>query len=202
MQDNQPLQRIPASTRSLEERLWQIESERAIRDLLHTFRDAGDREEIHRYMRDFFHEGATITYADLFSREPAVNLTRRRTTQGFKETFHLVGNVEVRVSGTTAVSQCYFFSHHIIPPDMSLDFLPANRQPPERGDQDLVWYVGGRYCDELAYRDGRWGVTHRTAINDWQYWMPEIPGFYRKLDILPRPVDELLDDGRRADGRR
>lgn len=181
---------------SVEERLWLLEAERAIRQLVHRYADSADRREWGRFM-EAFHEGATHQSADIHARGPQINNTKLAAQFFSKvpETHHMVGNVDIRVSGTKAVSQCYFFAHHIIPPDASIEHLPENRRPETR-DHDWVWLVGGRYFDEVEYRDGRWGIVNRTAVHDWEMWLPPATGanggMVRNLSNEPAPIDTRL----------
>ena len=187
-----------AGRRTLEQRLWQLESERAIRDLCHRYADCADRRDWARFMTAF-HDGATHAQTDIHASIPQVENTKFASGvfATFRETHHLIGNIEVRISGMKAVSQAYFTSTHIIPAAVPLDFLPEKRRPRNLTGKDLIWWVGGRYCDELSYRDGRWAIEHRTGIHDWEYWSEAVNGgFGRNAAAAPAPVDERLQDDR------
>ena len=65
--------------------------------------------------------------------------------------FHVVGNVLVDVSGTTARAESRF-----------LCGLTAN----EGGIRTDYWN-SGRYLDDFAFRDGRWAIIRRVCEYDW-----------------------------------
>lgn len=172
-------------TESLEQRVWRLEAERDIRELAHRYVDAADRKDWDRF-RTVFHAGSTHRHADVYEGRSSdfVDLGKGMIDL-LPETHHQLGNVTVHVTGDRARAQSYFTAHHTIPAEAPVAVFPRHTPGVEE-----EWWVGGRYFDELEYRDGRWGIVHRTAIHDWERWeTADSRGFKRFLDYLPRPID-------------
>lgn len=66
-------------------------------------------------------------------------------------TQHNISNTVIRIDGDSAKAETNCVALHIIP-------------SPE-GEAELV--VGGRYLDRLARREGRWRITERLYVMDW-----------------------------------
>ena len=64
---------------------------------------------------------------------------------------HFVGSMLIRVTGSTARSESYFFA-----------FM---RYRTENGPEDKL--VGGRYLDDMEKRDGEWRILRRKVEFDW-----------------------------------
>jgi hypothetical protein len=184
------------NSRTLEQRLWRLESEQAIRDVIHRNADRSDRREFQR-SSEVFHRGATRSLPGVHSTvipQDEHNVFAAKALSAFQQTHHLIGTVEIRIDGERAVSQAYFTATHLVPARSPLDFLPENRRPPSRyADEELIWWVGGRYFDELEHRNGQWGIVHRTQIHDWEFWaVAVVKDFENHRDHLPQAVDERL----------
>lgn len=171
---------------AVESRLWELESERAIRDLVHRYCDAADRRDWARF-KSVFHPESTHKHAQIFEGRSLDFAALGETV--FKhvlETHHQIGNVEVLVSTTRAVSQCYFTAHHLIPADAPIELFPRHRFGVEED-----WWVGGRYFDQLEFRNQRWGIVHREAMHDWERWeTAESRGFVRSNHPAPACVEK------------
>ncbi len=77
-------------------------------------------------------------------------------------THHQLGSVLIELAGDAAKSEAYFTAFHRVPatgPGQGL-FSPTG------SERDL--FVGGRYLDSWARRDGRWRITARRGVYDWQ----------------------------------
>ncbi|WP_185267100.1 nuclear transport factor 2 family protein [Halopseudomonas xiamenensis] len=124
--------------------------------------ERGIRQAINRYMRgqdrllpelqmSAFHEDAWVD-CGLFA-GPAAEFV------GFAQGFlgdcdgsqHLIGQVDIEVSGDTAQGEVYFLAQHRITEDGE--------------KKDL--FVAGRYQDQYQCRDGRWAIIQRKEIVDW-----------------------------------
>jgi SnoaL-like domain len=164
-----------SSVSSLEERIWILESERSIRDLVHRYCDSADRGEWGRF-RSVFHSDSTHKHDVVFEGRSAdfATLAERLLSQ-IAETHHQIGNVMVRVNGKEADCQCYFTAHHLVMGDASLEIFPRHKP-----GVDEDWWVGGRYFDRLSWREGRWGIVHRSAIHDWERWEPACTRGFRR----------------------
>lgn len=174
-------------TSDLEARLWVLESERDIRGLIHQYCDAADRRDWAAF-RAVFHEGSTHRHDHVYE---GLSSDFAGLGQGMidlvAESHHHVGNVSIRVTGNSAVSQCYLIAHHLILADTPVEVFP--RHTP---GVDEEWLVGGRYFDRLEYRGGRWGIVHRTAIHDWERWeRADARGFKQQLFTLPPLISPL-----------
>jgi len=71
-------------------------------------------------------------------------------------TQHNISNTVMRVSGDRARAETHCLALHLIP-------------SPE-GEMELV--VGGRYLDRLEKREGRWLITERLYVMDWNRTAP------------------------------
>lgn len=168
------------------QRMRELEDERAIRNIAHAYCDAADRRDWARWL-GLFHAGATYEFVGVYSGPVAEFVTGVQARfSHIASTHHQIGNIEVRVRGARAVCQCYFTAHHRMPAAAPVDVFPRHR-----AGVDEDWWVGGRYLDELAYRDGRWGIVHRAMLHDWHRWETAEPrGFVRDATVAPPGVDE------------
>jgi len=83
---------------------------------------------------------------------------------------HIISNHTVEIDGNTAHTETYYI------------FWGENRE----GPPSLCF---GRYIDRLEKRNGRWGIAHRTCINELigQFTKAEIPEDYAKLAFSTGP---------------
>jgi SnoaL-like domain len=174
-------------TGAIERRLWDLESERTIRDLVHRYCDAADRRDWARF-KSVFHAESTHKHGDIFEgRSLDFAALGEAVFKHVPETHHQIGNVMVRVSDGTAVSQCYFIAHHLIPNDAPTELFPRHRVGVEED-----WWVGGRYLDKFEYRNQQWGIVHREAVHDWERWeIAEGRGFIRSINDAPGVLTPL-----------
>jgi ketosteroid isomerase-like protein len=78
-------------------------------------------------------------------------------------TMHLVANQLIEVDGDVAHSETYLLALHRL----------------ERDGATTDWFLGARYVDRFARRDGAWKIAHRTTVHDWNRLDPlqgEWPG--------------------------
>lgn len=73
--------------------------------------------------------------------------------QSYVRRWHFVANASIRVTGDTAESECYGFAAGVT----------------NKGGREVTDLFGGRYLDRLARRDGRWLITWRQYVLDWQH---------------------------------
>jgi SnoaL-like domain len=92
--------------------------------------------------------------------------------QGFlaniKSSHHLIGQVHIKVDGTTAHGEVYFIAWH--------------RIVEEGVDKDLL--VAGRYIDEYQDRGTGWKIAKRREVIDWARTDPAADGFLREATGL------------------
>jgi hypothetical protein len=166
---------------TIEERLWALESERDIRELIHLYCDSADRRDWAAF-RSVFHADSTHHHDEAFEGK---SLDFAALGEGMieqvTESHHHVGSVSIRVTGEYAVSEAYFTAHHLIKADAPTAIFPRHK-----AGVNEEWWVGGRYFDRFAFREGRWGIVHRNAIHDWERWeTAETRGFVQTLFPLP-----------------
>jgi hypothetical protein len=70
---------------------------------------------------------------------------------------HLVGNMLIRNSATTASCESYFIGYH---------------RPKDEQQQPFDMFAAGRYLDEFEKRGDEWRIIRRKVVFDW----------YRNLD--------------------
>ena len=174
---------------TIEERLWRLESERDIRELIHLYCAAADRQDWAAF-RSVFHPDSTHHHDRAFEgRSLDFAALGETMIRELPETHHQLGNISIRVTSTSAVSEAYFTAHHVVPADASLVVFPRHKAGVEE-----EWWVGGRYLDRFEHRDGRWGIVHRNAIHDWERWeTAETRGFSRSLYPLPDLISPVRD---------
>lgn len=83
----------------------------------------------------------------------------------YHATFHMVGNLYVTFDDAShARSETYAVAYHRL----------------KAGDGGRQYVVAVRYLDQLARRDDRWQITHRTVRREWE----------RHEDIVPLRAPE------------
>jgi hypothetical protein len=85
----------------------------------------------------------------------------------FSHTHHQLGNTLIELDGTGhANAETYFTAFHRMRP----------RGDPLAGpgayDTEMDYFVGGRYIDRFALRDGEWKIVSRTGMTDWMRLEP------------------------------
>jgi hypothetical protein len=63
---------------------------------------------------------------------------------------HMIGNMLIRIEGTTAAAESYFWSVCVFP-----------------GEQPQQVLTSGRYIDRFEKRDDEWRIAERTVVHDW-----------------------------------
>lgn len=83
---------------------------------------------------------------------------------------HLIGQIDLDVSGDTATGEVYFCAWH----RLTIDGV----------DNDL--FVAGRYVDDYACRNGEWRILRRREIIDWARTDPATDHFLAAHPEVPR----------------
>ncbi len=65
---------------------------------------------------------------------------------------HMLGNMLIELDGDEARAETYYHAYE-------------RRRRPSGDPYEM--YVGGRYLDRFARRDGEWRILHRTVMWDW-----------------------------------
>lgn len=152
--------------------LEQLLAKQEITELIHRYARAIDRMD-EAMLRGVFHEGAThrhfyegpssdstVPYSEA---EPgdfvAFAMSVLRTHE---RTHHQIGNILIELRGhDSAVGESYFTAHHRMRP------VGDPLAGATACDTPMDYFVGGRYLDRYALRDGRWGIVERTGMTDW-----------------------------------
>jgi hypothetical protein len=80
----------------------------------------------------------------------------------YSRTHHQLGNTLIDLTDENRAGvETYFTAFHLVRP----------RSDPLAGDQafdnEMDYFVGGRYIDRFEKRDGAWKIVHRTGMTDW-----------------------------------
>jgi 3-phenylpropionate/cinnamic acid dioxygenase small subunit len=152
-----------------------------ITQLLYRRARAGDRRDVELAL-SCYHPGATEMHegfdgpaADFITTASMIAPT---STAPVSCLWHLISNIviDLDLDGDTADVESYHIA--VIIRDES------NGQTETR--------IGGRYLDNMAHRNGRWGIVHREVVFDWS-----------RSDTASTPYWELvgLDDSKLLRGR-
>lgn len=114
-------------------------------------------------VRDCFHTDATDdhglfqgTAADFVEWVMPLLATMKRTQ-------HMIGQCLIETEGDHAVGESYFVAHHTI----------------ATPDGDILMIAAGRYLDRFERREGKWKISHRHAVYDWNSTQPCTDGWDR-----------------------
>lgn len=130
----------------------QLAAREAIRDVLARYArgvDRCDRELLRSvYWPDGTedHGGTFVGLGHDFIDHILTFLTQQRSGQ------KLIGNMMIRVDGSEARSEAYFFSYNRLP-------------HPDGGLRDC--FLGGRYLDRMERRGAEWRIKARVVVFDW-----------------------------------
>jgi len=105
----------------------------------------------------------------------------------FTRTHHQLGNTLIEMVGADqARVETYFTAFHRMRPRG--DPLAAENA----FDTEMDYFVGGRYVDRFALRDGEWKIVERTGMTDWTRLEP--PASQGFGDIDPKTVGHRAPD--------
>lgn len=102
-------------------------------------------------------------------------------------THHQLGNILIELqSPDNATAETYFTAWHRMRP------IGDPQAAPNAWDTEMDYFVGGRYLDEFARRDGEWRIVRRTGMTDWtRLETPATQGFSA---IAPETVGQYCPD--------
>lgn len=155
----------------------QLIDRQAITDVLYRRARAGDRRDLELAL-SCYHEGATETHENFdgtaadFLREHS--LVSPGSTAPVSQLWHFISNILIDLDGDAAKVESY----HIAVVDMR----PADSDPSRS-------FIGGRYLDTFARRDGRWAITHRAVVFDWSRVEPIGEAYW---DLMGHDQSKLL----------
>lgn len=156
--------------KELEQRLTQLEAERAIRDRCLEYCCALDRVD-EKLLRSVFHEDSTHEHGPFKGLSAQFCDYALETVRALDWTQHFLANTKIELQGDVAHVESYFLAFHRL-----------NKDKPGHGffsEHDLAVgediFFGGRYVDRFECRNGAWKIAHRCGINDWNSWAPMDP---------------------------
>lgn len=130
-----------------------------IAELLGRYANALDDRDWKR-LASCFTENANGDYGGIGSYEgfAAIEALCRRTLEPLDASQHLVGSIEIEVSGDDARARCAFQAQH-------------TRRGCEGGDN---YTLGGTYRDQLVRTPHGWRIRHRELRVSWQQGNPRV----------------------------
>lgn len=155
-----------------EDKLEQLLARQEITDVVFRYARAIDRMD-EALLRSVFHPGSTHYHfyqgpssdpsAPSSEEEPGdfVRFAFGLLTT-YSRTHHQMGNTLIDfVDDSHANVETYFTAFHLVRP----------KSDPLSGaqafDNEMDYFVGGRYIDKFELRDGAWKIVHRTGMTDW-----------------------------------
>lgn len=102
-------------------------------------------------VRSVFHDDAETDYGSYKGGPDGFVQFAMGFLSSMRSSHHMLGQALVTVDEDCAVGEIYFQAHHRI-----VD-----------GGEEKDLFVGGRYLDRYALRDGVWKISHRTEVVDW-----------------------------------
>jgi hypothetical protein len=162
-------------------------------DLEAEIRDLAARRDINgavqRYMRGLdrldpdlqrsaFHPDAVIDCGLMKGGVDAFVDFAQELLAGMDATHHMLGQVDIAMSGDRAKGECYFQAWH-------------RTGTAEEGWRDL--FIAGRYLDDYARRDGDWRIVARTLVTDWVTDNPGNIDFFIANPAAPRGGRKGID---------
>jgi hypothetical protein len=155
-----------------DERLEELLAKQAITEVIHRYARAIDRMD-EALLRSVFHPGSRHAH---FFEGPSSDPSLPSSVESpgdfvafalgllgtFSRTHHQLGNTLIEFRGPAgAVVETYFTAYHR---------LRAAGDPlasPDAFDNEMDWFVGGRYLDRFELRGGEWKIVERTGMTDW-----------------------------------
>jgi ketosteroid isomerase-like protein len=160
-----------------------IIAKEAIRDLIHTYCRAIDRCDI-ALLRSLAYPDARFEYGIFSGSAADFAEFAAQFLQNTGPTHHNVTNMLIEVIGDSAQAESYCIAMH-------------GDVAGENGLIDLVAYV--RYLDHFENREGRWRISRRTVVYDWNQNLPRTARWEGALHggYLPRGGRDRSDESYR-----
>lgn len=168
---------------SLLEKLHVMLDKDAIRDSIARFSHGIDRIDRDALERAFWRDGNDDHF---FYAGPVPDFIEwvAGVLEMMDQTFHMLGQSMISVTGDRAEAETYTFAYHRLGGERLGDGGPAGHF------YDLA--LGARYVDKLEKRDGEWRILDRHTIYDW----------FRVFEDSFDPVDGFLGQGNVRTGKR
>jgi hypothetical protein len=100
-------------------------------------------------VRSVFTTDATTHYGSFAGGPDEMADMAMRSLADYRITQHLLGQINLEVSGDVATGEVYFQAFH------------------QHAAEGFDRFICGRYVDRYRRSDGRWLMTHRTEVVDW-----------------------------------
>lgn len=132
----------------------QLLAKEAIRTAVHRYCRGADRCDA-ELMASVYHPDATEDHggfagsAAQFCREAIPRLQSL-----WAATHHVLGQIEIELSGDVAYVESYFVGYHV--------------RVTDKDGHTMMWELGARYLDRFEQRDARWLIAHRSLVRDWE----------------------------------
>lgn len=133
---------------SINRAVQQLIDEREIRELSATYMRGLDRLNS-ELVRSVFADQATAHYGAFTGGPDQMTDMAMQALAPYCTTQHLLGQINLHVTGDTATGEVYFQAFH--------------QHETEHFDR----FICGRYIDRYDRIDGRWLISHRTEVVDW-----------------------------------
>jgi hypothetical protein len=143
-----------------------------ITEVLYRRARAGDRRDVELAL-SCYHAGATEKHEGFSG--PAVDFIEDVSMISHDSTapviglWHFISNVLIELDEDTAAVESY----HI---------ALVSR---DEGTGEIHAFIGGRYLDRFAHRDGRWAITHRDVVFDWSRVGEATPTYWDLVGLDP-----------------
>jgi hypothetical protein len=125
-----------------------------ITEVLYRRARAADRRDVPLAL-SCYHAGATEEHEGYSGRAADfiqdVSMISPKSTAPVTALWHFISNILIEIDGETADVESY----HIA--------LVSRNE----GAGEIQAFIGGRYLDKFAHREGRWAITHRDVVFDW-----------------------------------
>jgi len=179
--------------------LEELKSRQSITDVMLRYVRAIDRMD-EALLRSVFHPGSIHNhFFSGLSSDPSVPSSidapgdfvafALGLLRSYSRTHHQLGPTLIEFHGVDKASaETYFTAYHRMRP--SGDPLAA----PNPYDNEMDFFVGGRYLDRLEQRGGEWKIVERVGMTDWTKMTPTVAQGFGDID--PTTVGQRAPDDR------
>jgi hypothetical protein len=154
-----------------------LAARRDITDVIQRYMRGLDRLDA-ALVRSAFHEDARIDVGLMQGGTDGYVAFTQEMLGGMTGSHHLLGQIRIEVDGDRAFAESYFQAWQCIATE-------------DGGARDL--FIAGRYVDELACRDRRWGIVSRALVTDWVRDEPGSSDFFTANPSLVRGAHHGAD---------
>jgi len=143
-----------------------------ITEVLYRRARAGDRRDVELALSCYHdgateeHEGFTGTAADFTRNVSMISPASKAPVSGL---WHLISNILIELDEDTAEVESYHIAVVIR----------------DEGNGEVQSFIGGRYLDKFAFREGRWAITHRDVVFDWSRVGDASPTYWDLVGLDP-----------------